>query len=651
MVSVTNDPMYGTFQGSAAVDRPTGRKAKAQWVLIGLSACACIIGCLFVQHIATQDSFEPDALLQQTAQLADAQDPELISDWSRGLQTKLVIKCIKMIQTLGKKIKADVATLKTSRGPNGPGGNPGPMGKVGAKGVRGKVGRRGPRGLRGPRGRIGKRGIPGKPGRRGRPGPVGAEDVHTESLADLQSLAAWPGISITYKDSFSGINLKAKQWSRNLVRINLDKAIKAAALLRNDIVALHQAGPLPRGKQGPPGPRGQRGERGPAGRIGKRGAPGKRGRRGRRGSRGGPGTNGPPGRPGPRGPAFKLASMVRQSLAAKASGKEHKWQYHDSIQAVNWFYNVFDPKPGDPKNWRKSEVRTKILDLLHILPSLAESEQAAFNALLNDAPAGPAGKDGAPGKRGRKGPAGKRGSSGEEGVVGRVGKIGRRGPQGKRGARGPRGAPGPAAVRVQGRVRDATTGRGLTGATVIAKVGNRVVARRAVTGGGSFHLTLPRGRYKITAQRSNYDAVPVSLNLRGNRRIEIVAAPRLSPGEMRVVLTWGSRPGDLDIHLKKGGCHLYYGRRSCAGARLDTDVGGGFGPETITFHRPRSGTYRLYVVNYSNSGTMVNNAKVVFFRAGAAPRVFRCTRVGRTRRGKQLWKVLKITNGSARPWA
>lgn len=86
-------------------------------------------------------------------------------------------------------------------------------------------------------------------------------------------------------------------------------------------------------------------------------------------------------------------------------------------------------------------------------------------------------------------------------------------------------------------------------------------------------------------------------------------------GEIRIVLSWGEEPSDLDAHLTGPGGplqdingdplhHVYYSNRTyVAGtdtlAVLDRDDTSSFGPETLTFRPAADGVYRYTVHNYT----------------------------------------------------
>ncbi len=87
----------------------------------------------------------------------------------------------------------------------------------------------------------------------------------------------------------------------------------------------------------------------------------------------------------------------------------------------------------------------------------------------------------------------------------------------------------------------------------------------------------------------------------------------LEPGNWRIMLSWGERPNDLDLHcLTPGGRHIFFRdvvkdgvEAHCRGSRdaapwvaLDVDQTSGYGPETLTFTQFDPGTYTVFVHNY-----------------------------------------------------
>jgi len=77
---------------------------------------------------------------------------------------------------------------------------------------------------------------------------------------------------------------------------------------------------------------------------------------------------------------------------------------------------------------------------------------------------------------------------------------------------------------------------------------------------------------------------------------------------MRIVLTWGGHPNDLDAHLAVDDnrdryhrrYHIWYEQKWTEFARLDVDSRNGYGPETITIDRRQNDASYLYAVHTFN---------------------------------------------------
>lgn len=69
---------------------------------------------------------------------------------------------------------------------------------------------------------------------------------------------------------------------------------------------------------------------------------------------------------------------------------------------------------------------------------------------------------------------------------------------------------------------------------------------------------------------------------------------------LRVVLTWGEKPLDLDSHLSYSNNHIYWNTKIGNNANLDVDDVDSYGPETITITKKQLGTKYIYAVhNYT----------------------------------------------------
>lgn len=186
---------------------------------------------------------------------------------------------------------------------------------------------------------------------------------------------------------------------------------------------------------------------------------------------------------------------------------------------------------------------------------------------------------------------------------------------------------------VTGRVRDATTGEGVDGATV-SVVGYSQFSGTS-SNGGDFEITSPVGDQIIQIILAGYvfPEIPVSVSDGAESAVsedQTVGSPGLSGGELRIVLTWGEVPSDLDSHLwTPNGQHVYWVDQTPtdAGANLDVDDTDSFGPETTTITTPQEGTYYYYVHNYAgdNYGEVdlpQSNAKVIVYDANGILQTF-----------------------------
>ena len=115
---------------------------------------------------------------------------------------------------------------------------------------------------------------------------------------------------------------------------------------------------------------------------------------------------------------------------------------------------------------------------------------------------------------------------------------------------------------------------------------------------------------------------------------------------LRVVLTWGKTPEDLDSHMIFPGNNIFFRNKKGTDAELDVDDTDSYGPETITLQKKHYGESYVYAVHdYSNSGypnsnELSNSEAKVFVYMGQS--LVRTYYVPQNRAGN-LWTVFRMT--------
>jgi Mg-chelatase subunit ChlD len=207
-----------------------------------------------------------------------------------------------------------------------------------------------------------------------------------------------------------------------------------------------------------------------------------------------------------------------------------------------------------------------------------------------------------------------------------------------------------------GEVVDATTGKAVSGAEV-RLVGTPLRAR---TGGdGRFRLTeAPAGSVGVEVSAPGYGTDQLDKDLASGKEtaLRVALSPGMKAGQMRVVLTWGEQPQDLDAHLEGPlpdgkRFHVFFGQKGDLKSKefvnLDVDAQKGHGPETITVLGVAPGTYRYFVHDYTNRSNKANaglaeSAAEVKVHQGAQAYTFRANQkaVG------NIWNVCNIEVGA-----
>ena len=181
-----------------------------------------------------------------------------------------------------------------------------------------------------------------------------------------------------------------------------------------------------------------------------------------------------------------------------------------------------------------------------------------------------------------------------------------------------------------------------------------VAYSRTTDENGYFEINnMPYGQYTAVFNKNGF--ISTSLNMKidenSNSNYNLSMSPVLAQGEMRIRLSWGANPRDLDSHLVKyvNGVqiyHIYYGdKQGTNGDNLDRDDTDGFGPETITIKKVNANAKYVYFVHkYAGNGEIKNSGASVKISYGNSEQTFYPPQEDGI-----YWKVFTIENGTIIP--
>ena len=194
---------------------------------------------------------------------------------------------------------------------------------------------------------------------------------------------------------------------------------------------------------------------------------------------------------------------------------------------------------------------------------------------------------------------------------------------------------------ISGTISNALTGEGVSGLTIKLREGinvtsGTVIASTTTETEGYYSVTnLNAGYYTAEVSGTGYNTTYFTVICIGGTTTDNQNAnitPVLLPGEIRIILTWGAIPPDIDSHLTgplPGGTrfHMYYpdaeanyGSPWPEYVKLDRDDVDSYGPETTTIYQQIPGVYRFSVHDYTNRGSSYSTA---LSNSGAQVRVYR----------------------------
>lgn len=173
-----------------------------------------------------------------------------------------------------------------------------------------------------------------------------------------------------------------------------------------------------------------------------------------------------------------------------------------------------------------------------------------------------------------------------------------------------------------GSIINAVTGESIDSVTITVRKGwnetNSSVLQTLTTDSyGNFTIEAEAGNYTLQLEKEGFvsNIINITLITENSESITGNLVPEgtsLPEGDLRMVLTWGSTPSDLDSHLigptgdNSSYFHIYWSNKNYyyngeTYADLDLDDTTSYGPETTTIYNMNDvGIYSFYVYDYTN---------------------------------------------------
>lgn len=197
-----------------------------------------------------------------------------------------------------------------------------------------------------------------------------------------------------------------------------------------------------------------------------------------------------------------------------------------------------------------------------------------------------------------------------------------------------------------GNIKDARTGLVVVGVTIYIRAGlnntkGEVLKTVKTDANGNYSISdLAPGNYtaQVVDERElenedyRFGSLTIAVKVLPNKTITnqnatVSNSVGLDVSGMRVVLTWGATPRDLDSHMRidlsnGSSAHIDFSNKEQLNAKLDVDQRSAYGPETITVAsvEDNPGTYTYYVYNWSGGGNSVlsnSGAKINIYFGGS----------------------------------
>ena len=174
-------------------------------------------------------------------------------------------------------------------------------------------------------------------------------------------------------------------------------------------------------------------------------------------------------------------------------------------------------------------------------------------------------------------------------------------------------------IGCSGTIINALTGQPVEGAKVTVKTqyflgnytgSNQVIDEVTTDANGNYSFYAGTGKYLLEVTKDGFEKNTRNVTLINNDLtqqnviINPVAGEVITGERLRVVLSWGEYPSDLDSHMVgpegNGKFHVFYMDKTADNANLDVDDVTSYGPETVTITEKENGVYRYYVHDFTN---------------------------------------------------